>query len=71
MTLTELVSSVCVNGSVTVAQPDKKDCLKWDRRADYETSDLSHCDIAWAANMEVKDIRALRDALYIEVAPKA
>lgn len=70
MTLYDLVHSVTVQGSISVCEQSEKDDLKWKRRGSYETSDLSHNDIRWAQNMEVKYIYPIGDTLYIEVAPK-
>ena len=70
MTLYDLVNSTTIQGSVSVCQVSENNSLEWVRRSDHETSDLSTCNIAWAKDMEVKYIYAMRGTLYIEVAPK-
>ena len=70
MTLYDLVNSTTIQGSVSVCQVSKNDSLEWARRSDHDTSDLGGSNIAWAENMEVKYIYAMRGTLYIEVAPK-
>ena len=70
MTLYDLVHSATVQGSISVCEQSEKDVLKWKRRGSYETSDLSHNDIQWAQNMEVKYIYEMAGTLYIEVAQK-
>ena len=70
MTLSDLVNSTCIQGSVSVCQVSENDSLEWARRSDHEPSDLSNCDISWATNMEVKYIYAMRGTIYIEVETK-
>ena len=69
MTLSELVNSATVQGSVCVCEQSEKDVLEWKQWASYETSDLSDKDIRWAENMEVKAVYPMNDTLYIEVRP--
>ena len=70
MTLSELAESVVIQGTVSICQVDENEVLNWCRRSEHKTSDLSLCDIAWAAGMKVKYIYPMRDTIYIEVIPE-